>query len=134
MSTLADIQHPEALHKRTHALDLFHIDQMISTRTPIDPEKLETFPDVERKHITDAGDIAGFYAALEKAKPMATHTGTEYRWKAVAYGAEGERIAEIYASAISHYGRLGTSSLFQFSNDEFARTFSKLSGAEHVPA
>jgi hypothetical protein len=128
MSTLADLQHPEALHKRTHALDLFHIDQLIRFRTPLDPEKIETFEDTERKHVTDAKEIAEFYGGLERAKPVAARGGAEYRWKAVAYDASGERIAEIYASAISHNGRVGKSTYFNFSNDEFAHAFRKLAG------
>jgi len=119
LNSLADIQKPEALRARTHAMDVFAISQMIATRTPIAPEKLETYPDVVKHHVSDEHKIAEIYAALHEAKPVASKQGFEYRWKVVALDAGGERIAEIYASAITHHGMTGDGTRFEFSNGRF---------------
>jgi hypothetical protein len=117
MSSLADIQHPSALRERTHAIDVFHISAGITTRTAIKPEQIETFSEVEKHHIAGAKEIGDLYAALEQSKPQSATQAAEYRWKVVAYDAKGERIAEIYASAISALGMYDDEKLFKFSNE-----------------
>jgi len=117
MSSLADIQHPSALRERTHAIDVFRISPGIATRTAIKPSQIETFSEVEKHHIVDPKEIGELYAALEASKPQPATQATEYRWKVVAYDAKDERIAEIYASAISPLGMYDDEKLFKFSNE-----------------
>ncbi len=127
MSSLADIQAPEGLRARTHAIDVFEIAQNIRVRTTIRPESIETFSEVEKHHITDPHEIAELYAALERSKPVAAKQAVEYRSKVVAYDAKGERIAEIYLSAITRYGMVGDGELFVLANDAFQARLSALS-------
>jgi hypothetical protein len=118
MSSLADLQHPTALRKRTHAVEVFSIAADITTRTPIKPERIETFSEVEKHHIADAAHLDELFAALAASKPQPATQPVEYRWKVVAYDAKGERIAEIYASAINPFGMYG-GLFFKFGNDAF---------------
>ena len=119
MSSLADIQHPARLRERTHAVEVFSIAADITTRTPIKPERIETFSEVEKHHIADAAHLDALFAALAASKLLPATQPVEYRWKVVAYDAKGERIAEIYASAINPFGMYGDQTFFKFSNDAF---------------
>jgi hypothetical protein len=133
MSSLADIQHTEGLRERTHAIDVFGIAQNIRVRTAIEPSKIETFSEVQKRHITDAHEIGELYAALERSKPAAAKQAVEYRWKLVAYDAGGTRIAEIYLSAITPYGMYGDGEFFVLANGDFEKQLSAALGhASHA--
>lgn len=121
MSSLSDIQHPQALEARTSRLEIFGISWLVATRVSIEPDQIETFETVVKYDVGDRDRIAALYAALERAKPAPSKVSVEYRWKVVAYDAEGARIAEVYASAISRYGMTGDKTKFEFANDEFTK-------------
>jgi len=121
VSSLSDIEHPQGLQARTHRLEIFGISGLITTRVAIEPDNIETFELVVKYDVDDRARIGALYAALERAKPNPSRVSVEYRWKVVAYDAAGERIAEVYASAISHYGMTGDKTTFEFANDEFTK-------------
>jgi hypothetical protein len=126
MSSLADIQAPEGLRARTNAIDVFEIAQNIRVRTTIRPDSIETFSEAQKHRVTDPHEIAALYSGLERSKPIAAKQAVEYRWKIVAYDAKGERIAEIYLSAITRYGMLGDGELFVLANDDFQNRLAAL--------
>ncbi len=103
---------------RVHEVIVFHVSDATMTLIALYPEKIETYPDVEKHIITGAEQISEIFAHLVEGHPVSGGGAAECRWKLVFLDAVGKRLCELYISGIGPpVGLIGDDAI-EFTNRE----------------
>ncbi len=135
MSTNSPIAHVSGTMAHAAELTVYHVDSYITTRTPIAPSALETYPDVEVHATKDRATIEKAYAEFAASEPAHATAPREYRWKLVFSDAAKHRLAEIYVAAFARSGAVGDAPI-AFGNESLVKWLRAKYAPheEHVPA
>jgi hypothetical protein len=120
MSTSSSISHLSSVMTHATELTVYHVDSYMTTRTPIAPAALETYPDVEVHVSKDRATIEKAYAEFEASKPTTGAQVKEYRWKLAFADASRHRLAEIYVAAFAQNGSIDGEPI-AFGNDSLVK-------------
>jgi hypothetical protein len=103
---------------RVHEVIVFHVSDATMTLITLYPEKIETYPDVEKHIVTGAEQISEIFANLVEGHPVSGGGAAECRWKLVFKDAAGKRLCELYIAGIGPPVASIGDDAFEFANHD----------------